>query len=157
VVYDETGIAERSIERRNQAVYGIGRRAEEVEVARLPVNFTPRDQCSATREGEAFGLLQASDDPRDLLLKRAQHLRAWMSRDPPRPRLANRRRQHELVPELEEVVGVDVEAHVVLSSLAEHLLVDSSAVASVVEVVRERWPAPANVERKLDATSCLWF
>src|SRR5262249_20107660 len=92
---------------------------------------------------------------RDLFLKRAEHLRAT-TRDPPRPRLSNRRRQHELVPELDELVSVDVKAHVVFCSLAQDLLVHASPVGRVVEVVRDRRTAPTNVEWKLDSTACLW-
>ena len=70
--------------------------------------------------------------------------------DPRCPRPPDGRRQHELVPELEELVGVDVELHVVLRSLPKNLLVHPSPVHPVVQVIENRSAAPANVKRKLN-------
>lgn len=61
-----------------------------------------------------------------------------MLANPVGPRTPNGRRQHELVPELEQQAGFDEEAHVVLGSLPQHLLVDTRSIAAIVQVVVDR-------------------
>lgn len=79
-----------------------------------------------------------------------------MTFDPASPRLPNGSRQHELIPQFEQLVGVHVKAHVVFGPLAQDLLVDARPVGAVVEVVAQGWAAPANVERKLDSPARPW-
>ncbi len=152
----ETGFAEGTVDGRNEPVDGVGRRTEEVEVARLTTNVASSDQGGAAGKCEALRFLKTGDDLGDLLLKRAQHLpSAAVTLNPVRPCAPNRRWQYELVPELEQLVGVDVKAHVVFGPLAQDLLVDAGPIGAVVEVVGEGWAAPANVERKLDSPARL--
>ena len=87
---------------------------------------------------------------------RGEHLTAAAAvSDPARPGVANRRRQDELVPELEQVLFFDIEANVSLCAFAKHLLADAGTIGAIVEVVCDRRSTPANVQRKLDATVCL--
>jgi hypothetical protein len=78
-----------------------------------------------------------------------------MAPEPSGPFTANGRRQHEVIEEIAQSLGFDVEADVVFGALTENLFVDAGLIAAVVEVVADRWTAPPNVERKLDATACL--
>lgn len=59
-------------------------------------------------------------------------------------------RQHEIWPQGDELVDIDVEAHVVMSTLAEHLLVYARPIVAVREVVVPWWTAPAHPHRELD-------
>lgn len=157
MVYDEPSISQSSIHGRNEPVDSVGRESEEVEVARLAANVAADDQRRAAGEREALGFRQAGDDLGNLFLQRAEHLRGETAAlDPACPRLPNCGRQHELVPELEEPIGVDVEAHVVCGSLAQDLLVDAGPIAAVVEVIDQGWAAPTDVERQLDSAARLW-
>jgi hypothetical protein len=70
--------------------------------------------------------------------------------EPAGPRLAHRRREHELFPQVEKLVGVDVVADVVVGAFAKHLFVDTSTVGPVAQVAGEGWAASANVEGKLN-------
>ena len=140
----------------NEPLDDIGRGTEEVEVAGLSTNVASRDQCGAAGECEAFRFLKTGDDLGDLLLKWAQQLpSAAVTFDPLCPRASNSRWEHEVVPELEQLVGVHVEAHVVFGPFAQNLLIDASSIGTVVEVVAKGWSAPANVERKLDSPARL--
>jgi hypothetical protein len=53
-------------------------------------------------------------------------------------------RQHEIWPQVDQVVDVDVEAHVVIGALTEDLFVHPSTILAVREVVVARWAAPAH-------------
>src|SRR5205085_5506535 len=64
-------------------------------------------------------------------------------------------RQDEFVPQLPQLVGVNVEAHVVLGALPEDLLVDAGPISSVVHVISDGWSAPANMERQFDLATRL--
>jgi hypothetical protein len=66
----ETGVAERSIDRRDEPVNGIGSQAEEVEIACLSLNVSASDQRGAAGERELLCLLEPGDDLGYLLLKR---------------------------------------------------------------------------------------
>ena len=90
---------------------GIWGEPEEVEVAGLPLNVSARDQRGAAGEREPVCLGEAGDDLGDLL-QRAEPLRwAAVFLDPRCPRLSDRGRNDEFVPELEQGVGIDIEAH----------------------------------------------
>jgi hypothetical protein len=155
-VDDKTGFAEGTVDGRNEPVDSFRRRTEEVEIAGLSMNVAAGDQGGAAGECEAFRFLKTGDDLGDLLLKRAQQLpSAAVTFDPLCPRASNRRWQHEVIPELEQLVGVHVETHVVFGPFAQNLLIDAGPVGTVVEVVAQGWPAPANVERKLDSPARL--
>ena len=154
MTHNEPGLLQSAIDRRDQSVDRIRGQPEEVEVARLPPNVAARDQRRTTREREAFRFGEAGDDRGDLLLRRAQHLRGESAAlDPARPRLPDGRRQHELVPELEQAIGVDVETHVMFRSLPQHLLVHAGPIGPLGEVVRDSWAAPANAKGELDSTT----
>ena len=102
MAHDEPGSLQSAIDGRNEPIDRVGGESEEVEVARLPANVAADDQRGAAGEREAFRFLEAGDDLGDLLLQRAEHLRGEATTlDPACPRLPNRGRQHELVPELE--------------------------------------------------------
>ena len=75
--------------------------------------------------------------------------------EPAFPSVTDRRRKDQLVPQLNKLIGIDVELHVVLDPLSEHLLIDAGSVGSVGEVVDDRRSAPANMERELNSTSRL--
>ncbi len=64
-------------------------------------------------------------------------------------------RQHEVWPQVDEVIEDDVEANVLIGALTEHLLVHPRAVVAVREVVAPRWSAPTHPKRELDQAGCL--
>jgi hypothetical protein len=98
-------------------VDGVGGEPEEVEVARSPLDLAASDQRCSTGEREPVRLVEPGDYRGNLLLERAQHLRgAAMTLEPSIPRLPNPRREDELVPEVEQLVGVDVIANVLWRS-----------------------------------------
>ena len=74
-----------------------------------------------------------------------------MAPEPVFPGLTHRRWKDEFVPELNELVRIDVEPYVVLDPLTEHLFVDTGSIGSVGQVVGDRRSAPANMERKLNS------
>ncbi len=153
---DEPGVVKSTIDGRDQPVDGLRGQPEEIKITRLPLNVATEDQRRSAGEREAFRLREARDDHGHLLLERAQHLRGEPTAlDPPRPRPPNGGWENQLVPELEQAIGVDVEAHVLLRSLPQHLLVNARAVTGLIEVVRKSRAAPANVERKLDPPASL--
>jgi len=65
-----------------------------------------------------------------------------------RPRPAYSARQDQFVPEVEELIDLDVATNVIVGSLAEDLLVDPKPVVAPREVVHLRRPAPADVQGK---------
>jgi hypothetical protein len=141
---------------RSRSTDGIAGETEEVEVPRPPLDLAAGDECRPAGEREVLGLLEAGDDRRDLLLKWAKHLcDTALTTEPSGPRLPDRGRKNELVPEVAELVSVDVVAHVVFGTFAEDLLVDACPIGPIVEVVRDRRTAPANVKRQLDWSACL--
>jgi hypothetical protein len=109
------------------------------------LNVAPRDQRGAAGECESFRLVEAGDDLCDPLLKRTEHLLTAKTRDPVRPSLTNCGRQNELVPEIDQPLGVDVLPNVALGSLAHGLLVNAGSIGPLVEVVGQRRAAPADV------------
>jgi len=156
VAHDEPRILQSALDGREEPIYRVSCESEEVEVARLAANVASDDQRGAAGEREAFRFLEAGDDLGDLLLQRAEHLRGVTTAlNPACPRLPNRERQYELVPELQQPVGVDVEAHVVCGSLSQDLFVDTGTIAAVVDVIGQGCAAPANVEGKLDSAARL--
>jgi hypothetical protein len=118
-VDDETGLAEGTVDRWYEPVDGVGRWTEEVEVAGLTTNVASSDQGGAAGKCEALRFVKTGDDLGDLLLKRAQQLAsAAVTLNPVRPCAPNRQWQYEVVPKLEQLVGVDVKAHIVFGPLA---------------------------------------
>jgi hypothetical protein len=75
------------------------------------------------------------DDLGDPLLKRSEHLLVAETCDPRSPGIPDGRGKHQLVPELEQVVGLDVEPHLALGALPQNLLVDAGSIRRVVEIV----------------------
>ena len=115
-------VAKCPVDGRYEPIDGSCCQAEEVEIARLSPNVTTGDQRAAAGEGKVFRFFQTGDDRSDLLLKRTQHLLVVaVTSEPISPLLSNRGRQHELVPELEELVGVDVQPHVVFGAFPQNL------------------------------------
>lgn len=73
-----------------------------------------------------------------------------MLQDPGRPRLTDRPGQNELVPHIDQLNDIDVEADVVGGALAQNLFVHSRSILAEVEVIGLRSPAPPNVDWQLD-------
>jgi len=97
--HGEPGVAEGTVDDGEEPINGGGGGTEEVEIACLPFDVAACDECRAACEREAFRFLEAGDDRRDLLLKRAQHLRVdVIALEPARPGASDRRRKDELVP-----------------------------------------------------------
>jgi hypothetical protein len=144
----ESSLAQRAVDRRDEPVDRLRRQAEEVEVAGLPLHLAAGDEGSAAGECESLRLFQAGDNLRDPLLERAQRLR--MAPQPVHPGSPDLGWQYKLIEELTQLVGLDVETHVVLGALAQDLLIDAGPIATVGEVVRDGRPAPADMERQLD-------
>ena len=144
----EAGLAQRAVDRRDEPVDRLRRQTEEVEVAGLSLHLPAGDEGSAAGECESLRLVQAGDDLRDPLLERAQHL--GMAPQPVHPGSPDLGWQYKVVEELAQLVGLDVETHVLLGALAQDLLIDAGPIATVGEVVRDGRPAPADVERQLD-------
>lgn len=63
--------------------------------------------------------------------------------------------QHELGPQVDQLVDLDVEPHIVLCAIGEDLLVDARTIARVREVVESRRSAPADPHRELDEAARL--
>ena len=148
MVHREAGFTEREVDGWKKLVDRIGCQAAEVEVSGLPVHVAADDQCRPVGKHEVFRFLQAGDDRCHLLLKRAQHLHlATVTPKPVGPCPPNGRRQDELVPELAELVGVNVEADVVFGAFPKDLLVDARPVGAVGQVVGQRRSAPTDVAR----------
>ena len=101
-------------------------------------DLNPLNAEACVLEREVRRLVQADDDLRDLQLKPAQHsLRdATVAANPVCPRPTHLARQHQLVPELEQLRGIDIEPHVIVGSLAQYLLVDAHPITSIGQVVR---------------------
>jgi hypothetical protein len=72
------------------------------------------------------------------------------------PGLSNANRQDQVIPELKELVDINVETNVVLGPLSQDLFVDPRPVGPVVKVVRDEWSAPSDVEGQLDQPPRLW-
>jgi hypothetical protein len=73
-----------------------------------------------------------------------------MDSEPVRPPSADVVRQHQVRPQLDEVVVDDhVEADVIVGPLGEHLLVDPSTIVPIVEVIAMARTAPANTQGQL--------
>ena len=89
VTDDETCGAQGATDSWKQLVDGIAGEAEEVEVAGLPSNVTPRDQRGAARERETLRFVQAGDELGNPLLKRTEHLLVAETGDPDCPSLPN--------------------------------------------------------------------
>lgn len=146
----EAGRLERAFCGRNQPVDRLTGKAEEVEIARLALDFVARDQRRSASERESFGLVQTRDDLRDGPLQCGQHLwRARVLTKPPGPRPPYRRWKDELIEQLGQPIRIDIEADVVGGPFTEHLLVDAGSVSTVFEVVGDRRPAPPNVQGQL--------
>ena len=97
----EAGCAESSVDGGDKPVNGLRSEAEEVQVAGLSLNVAAGDEGGAAGKREFARLLEAGDDPRDLLLERCQHLRgAAVTLEPVGPCSAHGRRQNELLEEL---------------------------------------------------------
>jgi hypothetical protein len=144
---------ERALHDRQQPVDRVSAQPEEVEVAGRPITVTVRDQRRAARERESLGLGQRRDDRSDPQLKLARHLRhATMPREPRRPRRADRGWKHELIPHHQQLARTNVQADLVLGPLPQHLLLHTDPVGTIIQVVHQRRPAPADVQRKLEAT-----
>lgn len=91
-----------------------GGEAEEVEVARFPLHVAAEDEGGAARDG----FFEAGDD-----LGRpapgagsACKLELAVASEPAGPRAADGRWEDELVPEVEQLVGLDVVANVVVGA-----------------------------------------
>jgi hypothetical protein len=116
--HDESCLLQGAVDSGHEAVDVGRRKSEEIEVSRLSPNVAARDQRRAAGRRKVLGLGEAGDDRGNLLLQRSEHLPgAAAILDPGHPRLPNLGRQDELIPELEQVICVDVEADVVLRAL----------------------------------------
>lgn len=73
-----------------------------------------------------------------------------MPAEPRGPRSADVRREHELIPQGDELVDVDEPANVVRVAFPQHLFVHADSVPAVGEVIELRWSTPTNVQRELD-------
>ena len=72
-----------------------------------------------------------------------------MATEPVDPGSADGWREDHLVEEVEELVDVDVEAHIVFGVLSEHLLIDTKTMRTSSKVVSQVGLAPPDVERQL--------
>jgi hypothetical protein len=68
-----------------------------------------------------------------------------MSPKPRRPRSSNPRRQHDVIPQTEELINVDIKPNVSVSSFPENLLIHSGSINRVGEVVLQLRSAPSDV------------
>ncbi len=69
---------------------------------------------------------------------------------PRRPRPPDVRREHEVIPQGDELLDVDEPADVVSVAFPKHLFVHPNPVPAIGEVIELRWSAPPNVQRELD-------
>jgi hypothetical protein len=73
-----------------------------------------------------------------------------MSAEPRRPRPADVRREHEVIPQGDELLDVDEPTDVVSVAFSKHLFVHPNPVPAIGEVIELGWSAPTNVQRELD-------
>ena len=64
-------------------------------------------------------------------------------------------RQHELGPQVDQLVNLDEVPHIVLCAFGEDLLVDARPILAVGEVVVARWSAPTDPCREFDEAARL--
>ena len=132
VSHDEARSAQRPVDGGNESIDGRRSQAEEVQVTRASINLATDDQGGSARQRKSLRFVKAGDDRRDLLLQRAQHLPAATPRQPGLPRIANPLRQDELVPQLQQLIGVDIQAHILGRPFTENLFVDAGPVGAIV-------------------------
>jgi hypothetical protein len=99
----------------------------------LPLHLAAGDQSSSAGERESPRLLPGRRRSQQPAAAAGSAL--WMAPEPAGPGAPNRGWQHELVEELAQLLGLDVEAHVLLGAFSQDLLVDAGTVRAVGQVV----------------------
>jgi hypothetical protein len=143
----QAGVPHCSLKARQQNVDGLGLDREEVEIAResfdIPctINAAPPAKTKSSLEG------RAAAGPPSAAASSAPYVENTMVTEPRDPSPSDVARQDQLVPEPTELLDVDVPPHVVIVALTQNLLVNATAVPTVLEVVLLQRTTPPDTQR----------
>lgn len=76
--------------------------------------------------------------------------------EPRCPRAPHVTGQHQVRPQLDQMVDVDEPTHVVLGAFCQYLFVDECPISALIKVVSTQWTAPTDAQRQHHDSSGPW-
>lgn len=137
--------------------------ANVVQITRRAIQHAVRGHRRATSEHETVGLGQTGHRRSDALLQLGErhlpasavadssatvtHDHVAVAGEPFDPPSTHGRRQHQVIPQVDQLIDVDEVADVVGSALTQHLLVHPDALTTIGQVIRRIRPTAGVAHR----------